>query len=140
MNDKVSDVNYKNGLIRNTLGSGGKVIVKLQDSYGRKYYIERIYGHDPVVLGEDRTIKDITVNTLIHNPLYFVQKDLSSPEREGFEHELLDKLLGDLRKDIVDKIDKKEDLLLKTIFQHKIDLFKEKGVVEKLKKTDILRI
>ncbi|WP_206683287.1 hypothetical protein, partial [Escherichia coli] len=42
-----SDNDYKREVVKNLLGSGGQVILELQDNYGNLYRIKRILGEDP---------------------------------------------------------------------------------------------
>lgn len=149
------DIQYKNRIIANGLGSGGKVVINAVDKYGNSYSIERVYGHSVKIYDEDHNLKNISVDSIIQNPLYFGQKDLSSP-REGFETDLMDKLMGKTRTGILQKIEgkktevisniqqwmnlrnsaelKKEFEAQKADLQHKLKVYKERGVEEKLKR------
>lgn len=150
-----TDKKYKDDLIENTLSSGGMIILDIIDKYGRNYKVKKILNETLSII--DDTGKDvaISINTIINNPLYFGQKDLSHTE-DGYEINLLDKLLGngleDLEKEIMDKenelmneisnwieirdIDSRiEDLISKNKdLTHKLEIYDEKGITEKLKK------
>lgn len=150
-----ADKKYKEGLVENTLASGGILKIELVDKYGRKYKIQRILNESLSIIDENGNDANILINTLINNPLYFGQKDLSQTE-DGYEFNLLDKLLGDSLVEIKEEVTIKEIDLIDVInnwksiedinskikeledknsnLQHKINIFDEKGVSEKLKK------
>lgn len=153
--DVGTDKKYKDDLIENTLSSGGMVILDIIDKHGRDYKVKRILNETPSII--DGSGKDVTIsiNTIINNPLYFGQKDLSHTE-DGYEINLLDKLLGngleEIKKELIDKeyelineinnwigisdIDSKiKDLINKNDdLKHKLKIYDEKGIAEKLKK------
>jgi len=85
------DLNYKKELVRFALDSGGKVIVEAQDAQGRKFEIHRIWN-------ERRDVYFAASNS-IKNPLFFGQKELVK-RGKGFEHELVERLIG-ARLDVV---------------------------------------
>ena len=51
------DIQYKNRIIANGLGSGGKVVINAVDKYGNSYSIERVYGHSVKIYDEDHNLK-----------------------------------------------------------------------------------
>lgn len=148
------DVEYKNKLVDITLGSGGQVIVKVVDKYENEYEIRRIVKEKTSIVDANDKDLGISIDTILHNILYFGQKDLS--QGASFEAELLDKLLGDNIKSSVDDISNfyeemseslKSLLAIKNIpdeisdlettksnLNHKIHIFEEKGIAEKLSK------
>lgn len=85
------DFKYKQDLIRFTLGSGGKVVVEVEDAQGRRYEVRRILGErrDIYYDGELRP----GINIPLKNPLFFGQKELVK-RGEGSESELVERLLG----------------------------------------------
>ena len=87
------DSDYKNNLVKNTLGSGGEVSLEIIDKYGKRYELKRLMGEQPSVIDSDGNDVGISINTLINNPLYFGQKDLSFT-KSGYAFELLQKLVG----------------------------------------------
>ena len=98
--DKTTDQKYKDALVAHTLGSGGKATMVVIDKNGQEYRVSRILNEPPkVVVGE--TVKPgIAIReTIIHKPIYFGQKDLSSTG-EGFENDLVEKLVGEKLSDI----------------------------------------
>lgn len=103
--DKVMDLNYKDNLVAHTLGSGGKIILKATDKRGIEYEIRRILNEQPDIYAEGRLQPGISIKeTIISKPIYFGQKDLSS-SGEGFEKDLVEKLLGSNLSGIRDSIE-----------------------------------
>lgn len=149
------DAKYKNSLVENVLGSGGKIIVEAYDKNGIKYQIEKILNEETSVLDEDERMLNISINSIINNPLYFGQKDLSFAQ-SGYEFTLLEKLIGDKLGSELDDVTKynnelknkirelvevqsevlsSEDLKKKNNdLKHRMKIYKEKGVDKKLEK------
>lgn len=93
--DKSSDVEYKEGLVKHLLRSGGKITVDAIDRRGQPYQIRRILGERPDVYVNGQLQPGVSVReTVLHQPIYFGQKDLSSTGA-GFEKDLIEKLLGE---------------------------------------------
>lgn len=93
--EKAEDTKYKQELVGFTMGSGGKVELDAVDRYGQPYVIQRVWKETyPEVLIEGKLQPGVSIReTILHKPIYFGQKDLSSTG-EGFEKDLVDKLLG----------------------------------------------
>ena len=92
--EKALDKEYKEELVPYALGSGGKAVIKAVDFHGHEYEIRRILGEDPEVFkGGDHQPGVNIRETILRKPTYFGQKDLSSTG-EGFEKDLVDKLIG----------------------------------------------
>lgn len=149
------DSDYKNNLVKNTLGSGGEISLEVIDEYGKKYEVKRLMGEQPSVIDSDGKDVGISINSLINNPLYFGQKDLSFT-KSGYAFELLQKLVGgkikddlELKEENLNSLENsiKEFLQLETIpekvkelkttqqdLEHRLKVFEEKGIAEKLKK------
>ncbi|CDX00048.1 DNA repair ATPase [Desulfitobacterium hafniense] len=152
-----ADQKYKDKLVEFILGSGGKAVVRVADQYGRKYDVSRINGDRAYIVDSDN--KDITaqVSSLIRNPLYFGQKDLArSDTEENYEKKLLDKLLGGRISIPVAELEQAETQLIEVIkslldvtqipekikeletqnadLDHKLKIFEEKGITQKLEK------
>lgn len=148
-----SDRKYKEEIVKNILGSGGQVLLEVQDNFGKSYTIKRILGEKMHILNESKDSISVKIETLLGTPLYFGQKDLSQMN-SGFELELLDKLVGnkvsdyktnliqvdnhlsgEVRKffELEDEINNVEELKkqLKDV-QHQIKIFVENGVADKL--------
>jgi len=149
------DYEYKNELVKSVLGSGGQVELDVIDEHKREYVIKRILNENPTIVDETGKILNVSVNTVIKNPLYFGQKDLALT-RAGYEMDLLNKIVGDgvidvstELKDICERLKAEikryydmEDIPARIAdistrnseLQHKLKIYKEKGVDEKLKK------
>jgi len=155
--DKAGDQKYKQDLIGFTLGSGGKIEIDAMDRYGRQYTIRRVW-KEPYseVLVDGKLQPGVSIReTVIHKPIYFGQKDLSNTG-EGFEKDLVDKLLGakleDVRrgidqqkKKVVEAVDRllkisnvqeqiKEQKKIKQDTEHRLQFYKAHGIEEKLQK------
>ena len=92
--EKAMDQIYKNKLVSYTLGSGGKAVIRAVDKYGTEYVIQRILNEQADVYVDGVLRPGISVReTIINKPVYFGQKDLSS-SGEGFEQDLVEKLIG----------------------------------------------
>ena len=148
------DIDYKNELVKELLGSAGKISIKAIDKDDREFTIERVYGHS-IEIKKNGELKNIGMLSILNKPLYFGQKDLSS-YKSGFEGDLINKLIGDKTKDIQVSIDiKKQEIksMLENIKKYdnlddkkeeierkveelnlKIDEFKKHKIEEKLQK------
>ena len=149
-----SDVGYKNNLIKELLGSAGKIIIIAYDKNKNRYEISRVYGH-AVEIKKDDQIVDLNIYSILNKPLYFGQKDLSN-YKDDFESDLISKLIGDKTKSIKEQIETKKQeikIQLENIKKYKnldekeleikqkieelkirIDEFKKHKIEEKLKK------
>ena len=65
------DSDYKNDLVKNTLGSSGEISLEIINEYGKKYEVKRLIGEQPFVIDSDGMDVGISINSLINNPLYF---------------------------------------------------------------------
>jgi predicted ATPase/Holliday junction resolvase len=93
--EKALDTDYKSRLAEHALGSGGKVTLKASDQRGQQYEIRRISREKPDVYVNGILQPGISIReTVLHKPIYFGQKDLSSTG-EGFEKDLVEKLVGE---------------------------------------------
>lgn len=149
------DASYKDELIKYVLRDGGKITLIVIDENGKEYRIERINGERPVIFDANGASVPITPSVLLKNPLYFGQKDLSM-SKPGYELELLNKLVGanipsneremqttisqlesSIRQllelqHIPDQIKELEDKDKE--YEHKLKVFGEKGITERLAK------
>lgn len=155
--EKAGDLDYKQKLVGFTMGSGGKIEIDVKDRYGQSYTIRRVW-NEPYseVLIDGKLQPGVSIwETVLHKPIYFGQKDLSNTG-EGFEKDLVDKLLGSKLEDVRRRIDQQKrrvteavDRLLKISrdkeqieeqkqirqdTEHRLKLYKEHGVEEKLQK------
>lgn len=92
--------NYKERLIQNFLGSGGKMEVEMVDKNGRTYILERIYGESPTIYeitnnGGRELQNNLKSSAIINKPLYYGQKDLSDIGGETSTEDLISKLIGE---------------------------------------------
>jgi len=154
--DKTSEKEYKESLVENLLKSGGKITLDVTCRRGINYQIRRIYHRPPEVYVNGEQQAGVSIReTVLHNPIYFGQKDLSNTG-EGFEKDLIEKLAGEklipVRKEIQEKSLLVQDLLRQIlrlndskadleIWQEKLadanfklKLYKNYGVEEKLVK------
>lgn len=149
------DKNYKDNLVKNTLGSGGEISLDIVDKYGKHYEIRRLMNEQLSILDENGKDVGISIDSIISNPLYFGQKDLSFTQRE-YAFDLLQKLIGNRIKRQLESIDDcvlelvnsiREFFHLSSIpskidelqtrkkdLEYKLKVFQERGVAEKLKK------
>ncbi|VDL24089.1 hypothetical protein BANRA_01973 [Escherichia coli] len=103
--EKAQDTKYKDELIRHTLGSGGKVTLTACDVYGQEFTISRIFREAPNVYLDGKLQPGVSIReTVLRRPIYFGQKDLSSTG-EGFETDLVEKLVGEKLRMLRDEIE-----------------------------------
>ncbi len=155
--EKAGDQKYKQELVGVTMGSGGKVVIKATDRNGQPYEIRRIWKENySSVHIDDKLQPGVSIReTILHKPIYFGQKDLSNTG-EGFEKDLVEKLLGEkldeIRRkiadqksrvgDAVDRLIKianvkdqlEEQIKSKLDTEHRLNFFKEHGLEDKLQK------
>lgn len=117
--DKSSDVEYKEGLVKHLLRSGGKITIDAIDRRGQPYQIRRILGERPDVYVNGQLQPGVSIReTVLHQPIYFGQKDLSSTGA-GFEKDLIEKLLGDALIPVRQKIEQGRQRVVDAINQIK---------------------
>ena len=135
--EKVQDDQYKRKLIKHTLGSGGKISVKAIDRFGEEYEVRRILNEQPEVIINDTLQPGVTIKeTIIHKPIYFGQKDLSS-SGEGFERELVEKLIGEKIVEIRMKIEEQKKRVQEAVRRYqKLSTIDEKITEYTEKKND----
>ncbi len=153
--ETVADWKYKQDLVRFALQSGGKVIVEAEDAQGRRCEVRRIFNDRASVYVGDQLRPGVSTQTAVNKPLFFGQKELV-PKGEGFERELIEKLLGarldSTRRemaaqkqrvlDVLANMDKLKDLdSLEQEYQtkrkdaeFKLELFRQHGVEEQLRR------
>lgn len=148
-----TDKEYKEALVKSVFESGGKAVLSVADKHGKKYTISRIFGERINVLDEDGNDLNITPLSLFDGVQYFGQKDLSSST--DHENRLLENIVSG-RVKIETAIESAIDTLITTTgklldvgkipgqisdtitqkieIEHKMSIYQEKGVAEKLKK------
>ena len=148
-----TDLEYKRELIKNVLGSGGKITLAVVDKHGKSYKVSRILGEHATVVDADSSDLNVSPISLFDNIQYFGQKDLS----QSADHEfgLLEKLVSG-RIDHIAAIETIANELSNTVTQlldvstipsqieeyktkqieteHKMSIYKERGISEKLQK------
>ena len=130
--DKVVDDVYKNKLVQHTLSSGGKIVLKAIDRRGQEYEIRRILNEQPDIYVNGVLQPGVSIReTILSKPIYFGQKDLSS-SGEGFEKDLVEKLVGDNLSGIRARVEVQRQKVTDTITQLK----KLENVEEKKKEYD----
>lgn len=147
------DKEYKESLVKNVFGSGGKATLSVIDKHGKRYSVSRIFGERISVLDENDNDLNINPISLFDGVQYFGQKDLSgsADHENGLLEKLisgrigkpsnLDRYVNELVRTVerlldVSKIPQQmtEVTTLQTELEHKLSIFEEKGVAEKLKK------
>jgi len=151
-----ADRDYKEGSVKNALGSGGKITLTAVDRHGTEYDVRRIVGEQPDVYIGGNLQPGINIReTVVHKPIYFGQKDLSNTG-QGFENDLVEKLVGERLVDIRHAIavqrqavveitrrlqklsdvgeKQKEYEAKKQDAEFRLKIFKQHGVEEKLQK------
>ena len=154
--EKAEDLEYKTGLPAHVFGSGGKVTVQAVDLRGQQYEIRRILNEMPDVYVNGVLQPGISIReTILHKPIYFGQKDLSSTGK-GFEKDLVEKIVGEKLSGIRARIDAQRQKVVESIAQLKklsrtgekkkefeekkqdaefrLKFYKDHGVEEKLQK------
>jgi predicted ATPase len=102
-----SDKKYKNDLIERALGSSGKLILNLIDCHNQEYEIHKIKDQSSDIYLNGTKISGISIkDTIIRNPIYFGQKDLTGLSSENT---LIEKFLEKELRDIRLKINQKSD-------------------------------
>ncbi len=147
---------YKEKLVQNFLGSGGKMQIELKDKHGKTFIAERIFGESTSIYQNEELQHNLKINAIINKPLYYGQKDLSDIGNETSTEDLISKLMGDklipIKQDIeeqntkiinliadIKKVDKqlaqKDEIeAKKASIEKDMKIFKEHKVDEKLNK------
>ena len=151
--DPQTDLNYKDSLVKNVLGSGGKAMLSVVDKHKKKYSISRILGERTSVIDENGNDLNINPVRVFDGVQYFGQKDLSNSA--DHENGLLEKLVNgkigqqaSVDSSVNELCEAVEQLLevskipgqlgeaktTQSEISHKMSIFEEKGVAEKLRK------
>ncbi|MWS88874.1 histidinol-phosphatase, partial [Escherichia coli] len=117
--EKASDRDYKENLVNNLLKSGGKITVDAVCRHGRDYQITRIFGQEPQVIFDGQATQGVALReTVLHKPVYFGQKDLSNTGA-GFEHDLIEKLVGERLAAVRNKIREQNEVVLDRLREYR---------------------
>ncbi|WP_023639691.1 TrlF family AAA-like ATPase [Dickeya zeae] len=115
--EKASDRDYKENLVSNLLKSGGKITVDAVCRHGLAYQIIRIFGQEPQVIFDGQAQHWVALReTVLHKPVYFGQKDLSNTGA-GFEHDLIEKLVGERLASVRERIRQQNAVVLDRLGQ-----------------------
>lgn len=153
LDESVADARYKRELVRHALGSGGRILVTVEDEQGESFEIRRILNENADVYYGGELKPGVRIP--IRSPLIFGQKELARRE-EGFERELVERLMGskldgvrreiDARRqkvlEVLDRFEKLEELdTLESEYQSKkqttelrLELFRKHGIDKQLKR------
>ncbi|MDR1979081.1 MAG: hypothetical protein LBQ42_10155 [Synergistaceae bacterium] len=154
--DRAPDREYKGKLVEYVLGNGGKVIVQARDRDGTRCELSRILHEAPDIHVNGVLQPGLSMRKeILHRPLYFGQKDLSSMGN-GFEKDLVEKILGEKNASLRRRIREQKRKILKLtenlhLFQdvaerrrewdarrrdaeHRLSFYREYGIEEKLQK------
>ena len=157
MNCSDVDKKYKEDIVTYYMGAGGVAELKISDKYGKEYKITKHFSDNMVYITDELgEPKDIKIESLLNNVLYFGQKDLSI-RIDGYEEDLLNKLIGKSKLDS-SKLNNNEIKLNDTIkkynllellpekledkkkerntIEEQLKIFDEKGVKDKLEKEE----
>ncbi|MCZ2482178.1 histidinol-phosphatase [Aquirufa nivalisilvae] len=104
--------NYKERLVQNFLGSGGKMNIELIDKHGQVFIAEKIYGESTNIFLNGQLQHNLKISAILNKPLYYGQKDLSDIGGETSTEDLITKLMGDKLISIKNKI---EDQVLEVV-------------------------
>lgn len=152
--EPAEDKKYKQELVAGALDSGGEIILHVRDCHGKHYQIHRIEDGKPVVYDESGAALPISINSVLRNPLYYGQKDLS--QASNYEFKLLEKLVGERVQSVSEQFrdvnirigeaiqeylevlsapeQREEQERILADVKHQMTVYRENGVDEKLKK------
>ncbi|WP_019987542.1 TrlF family AAA-like ATPase [Rudanella lutea] len=115
LSHSTKDYDYKNNIVQELLGSGGKMSADIIDSQGQVFTVERIFGESANIYLDGMLQQSLKVDSIVSNPLYFGQKDLSELGSEASTDDLIRRLIGNKTIDIKQQLEIKcfevEDLL-----------------------------
>jgi chromosome segregation protein len=118
---------YKERLVQNFLGSGGKLEVEMIDRNGKTYISERIYGESPTLFelssnSEKELHYSLKSSAIINKPLYYGQKDLSDIGGETSTEDLINKLMGEKLNSVRQEIDEQSSKIINLVAEiRKVD-------------------
>lgn len=101
--------NYKERLVQNFLGSGGKLKVELIDKYGQVFTAEKIMGESTHIYQNGQLQPNLKISAILNKPLYYGQKDLSDIGGETSTEDLISKLMGDKLSPIRQQVEEKNN-------------------------------
>lgn len=107
VDDTRIDAKYKNGLVANFLGSGGKTRLEIIDRQGNLIVAEKIFGDRTNIYVNDILNPSLKISGILKKPLYFGQKDLSSIKGSNSIESLINQLIGEKIKNLRQRIEEK---------------------------------
>lgn len=115
--NEASDQQYKQELVGHVMGSGGAVTLRALDVKGRVFDVRRIYDEPPTVHADGVEFPNVSAReTVVHNPLYFGQKDLAATGR-GFEKDLVEKFIWKNLQDVRARIESQRLTVIQLVEQ-----------------------
>jgi len=134
MQANTSDKDYKENLVNYMIGSGGKITIEAVDRFGQEYIVSRIMKSLPDVYIDETIRPGLSIcETVVHKPLYFGQKELSSSS-ESFGNDLVEKLVGNKLSDIHIKIENQKQKIQNLVFSLSKTTNVEEALAENKKK------
>jgi len=107
LDDTRIDAKYKNDLIANFLGSGGKTKLEIVDHQGNLIVAEKIFGDRTNIYVNGNLNPSLKISGLLKKPLYFGQKDLSNIKGSNSIESLINQLIGEKVKNHRQLVDNK---------------------------------
>jgi chromosome segregation protein len=89
------DAKYKNDLVANFLGSGGKTRLEIVDHQGNLIIAEKILGDRTNIYVDGNLNPSLKISGVLKKPLYFGQKDLSNIKGSNSIESLINQLIGE---------------------------------------------
>lgn len=136
---KAKDLGYKIDLVKNLLGSGGKISIDLIDKFGREYTISRVLNETPRIFRNGEAVEHFDLAETILEAKYFGQKDLSEIGTQGFANDLVEKFFADSLKEKREAVERYKDSIrqlcgqiasIDSSLENKDSLCKEKSGLE----------
>lgn len=112
--DSAVSKNYKERVVENLLGSGGKGIATVVDKRGLEYRIERTLNEAPIITNDEGEVVELGISDSIISGLYFGQKDLSHIG-DNFNQSFLDKFVGSQLAEVRNKIEQQQEEIKGTL-------------------------
>lgn len=122
---------YKQQVVENLLGSGGKGIATVTSKNGINYKVERTLHDAPIIRNDEGGIVKMVISESVISGLYFGQKDLSNIG-DNFNQSFLDKFVGNQLNETRDKLERKREEI-KSLLKRLNKLKKVHSDAEKLK-------
>lgn len=106
------DAKYKNDLVTNFLGSGGKTRLEIVDHRGMLIVAEKILGDRTNIYVDGNLNPSLKISGVLKKPLYFGQKDLSNIKGSNSIESLINQLIGEKVKNQRQMIEEKNTEVL----------------------------